>query len=62
MTEVEKAYLEKMASGFTERAKEAKLLNQPKYQAIYESCSELVQQIKCDFERFEEMEHEQTTS
>lgn len=58
MTEVEKAYLEKMASGFAERAEEAKLLNQPKYQAIYESCSELVQQIKRDFERLEEMEHE----
>lgn len=62
MTEVEKVYLEKMARGFAERAEDAKLLNQPKYQAIYDTCSELVQQIKHDFERLEAIEHEQTTS
>lgn len=62
MTAVEKVYLEKMASSFAEKAKDMKLLNQPKYEAIYDNCSELVQQIKRDFERFEEMEHEQTTS
>lgn len=61
MTEVEKAYLEKMARGFAEKAEDMRLLKQPKYQAIYDSCSELVLQIKRDFERFEEMEHEQTT-
>lgn len=61
MTDVEKTYLEKMARGFEEIAEDAKLLGQPKYYAIYDSCSELVKQIKRDFERFEEMEHEQTT-
>lgn len=62
MTVLEKAYLERMTSSFEEKAKDMKLLNQPKYEAIYDTCSELVKQIKCDFERFEEMEHEQTTS
>lgn len=62
MTAVEKAYLERMATGFAQKAEDMRLLDQPIYQMVYDTCSELVQQIKRDFERLEEMEHEQTTS
>lgn len=62
MTAVEKAYLERMATSFAQKAEDMRLLDQPTCQAVYGTCSELVQQIKRDFERLEAMEHEQTTS